>query len=82
MENQITLRLPADLASKLQSAATRLKRKRSEVVRVALETFLESQLETRPIEKIRDLVGSVESGLPDLGQRHREYLIKRLRRAR
>jgi hypothetical protein len=30
---------------------------------------------------VRDLLGSMESGVPDLGQRHRDYLLKRLRRA-
>jgi hypothetical protein len=34
----------------------------------------------RPIERVRDLLGRIESGLPDLGQRHRDYLIRRLRR--
>jgi len=50
------------------------------VVRLALEQFLESEPEIRPIERVRDLLGRVESGVPDLGQRHREHLIRRLRR--
>jgi len=82
MEHQLTVRLPGALAEKLDHAATRLRRKRSEVVRVALEQFLDTEISTRPVERVRDLLGSVESGVPDLGQRHREYLIKRLRRGR
>jgi hypothetical protein len=82
MERQLTMRLPADLANKLERSARRLKRKRSEVVRDALEQYLDSEPETRPIERVRDLLGSVASGKPDLGQRHREYLIGRLRRGR
>ena len=82
MERQLTMRLPADLATKLEQSARRLRRKRSEVVREALEHYLESELEMRPIERVRDLLGSVASGRSDLGQRHREYLIRRLRRAR
>jgi hypothetical protein len=82
MERQLTMRLPADLADKLERSAKRLKRKRSEVVREALEQYLDTQPEVRPIERVRDLLGSVESGIPDLGQRHREYLIRRLRRGR
>ena len=82
MERQLTLRLPADLAAKLDRSARRLRRKRSEVVREALEHYLESELEVRPIERVRDLLGSVSSGRPDGGQRHREYLIRRLRRGR
>jgi predicted transcriptional regulator len=79
MERQLTLRISEELAQKLERAAQRLRRKRSEVVRLALEQFLEDQLEARPIERVRDLLGSIESGLPDLGTRHREYLLKRLR---
>ena len=80
MESQLTLRLPGALASKLDRSAKRLKRKRSDVVRLALEQFLDSEPEIRPVEGVRDLLGSIESGLPDLGQRHREHLIRRLRR--
>jgi len=82
MEHQLTLRLSADLAERLDRAARRLARKRSEVVRLALEQFLSTQVEAHPIEQVRDLLGRVESGLPDLGQRHREYLVGRLRDGR
>ena len=82
MERQLTMRLPADLAAKLERSARRLKRKRSEVVRQALEHFLDTQPDVRPIERVRDLLGDVASGRPDLGQRHRDYLIHRLRRGR
>lgn len=82
MTQQFTLRLSAELAQQLDQTAKRLRRKRSEVVRLALEQFLATQVETRPIERIRDLLGQIESGVPDLGQRHREYLLRRLRDAR
>ncbi len=74
MASQLSLRLPTALAEKLTQAAARMQRKRSEVVRLALEQFLETDLEVRPIERVRDLLGSVESGLPDLGSQHRDYL--------
>ena len=81
MESQLTLRLPAELAGKLERSAKRLKRKRSDVVRLALNQFLEAEpAATRPVDRVRDLLGSVESGVSDLGQRHREHLIARLRR--
>ena len=82
MERQLTMRLPGALAEKLDRSARRLKRKRSEVVRQALEYFLDTQPEVRPIERVRDLLGSIQSGRPDLGRRHRDYLIRRLRRGR
>ena len=82
MEQQLTLRISADLASQLDRAAKRLGRKRSEVARLAIEHFVASPVEHRPVELVRDLLGRVQSGKRDLGQRHREYLIKRLRNGR
>ena len=82
MDSQLTLRLPAELADMLGRSAKRLRRKRSDVVRLALEQFLDSEPEIRPVERVRDLLGRVESGVPDLGQRHREHLIRRLRRGK
>ena len=82
MERQLSMRLPSDLAAKLERSAKRLKRKRSELVREALEQYLNSEPETRPIERVRDLLGSIASGRSDLGQRHRDYLIRRIRRGR
>lgn len=80
MESQLTLRLPGALAEKLERSARRLRRKRSDVARLALEQFLDAAPEIRPVERVRDLLGRIESGVPDLGLRHREHLIRRLRR--
>ncbi|HBH01663.1 MAG TPA: hypothetical protein DDZ42_07025 [Candidatus Rokubacteria bacterium] len=85
MERQLTLRMPAELATKLERAAKRLKRRRSDIVRLAVEEFLAGSAaspEIRPVERVRDLLGRLESGVPDLGQRHREHLLSRLRRDR
>ena len=82
MESQLTLRLPVALAEKLERSARRMKRKRSDVVRQALEQFLDAGADVRPIDRVRDLLGSIETGVPDLGQRHREHLIRRLRRGK
>lgn len=85
METQLTLRMPADLADRLAKVARLTRRRRSELVRLALEQFLEQAgpgVERRPIDLVRDLLGSVDSGIPDLGRNHRKYLLKRLRRGR
>ena len=85
MERQLTLRMPTVLADKLERASRRMRRKRSEVVRLALEQFLEEtgmREQTRPVDLVRDLLGGLESGVPDLGQRHRDYLLRRLRHVR
>ena len=85
MERQLTLRMPGVLANKLERVARRMGRKRSEVARLALEQFLEDTSmrgHVRPVDLVRDLLGSLESGVPDLGQRHRDHLLRRLRRDR
>jgi predicted DNA-binding protein len=82
MDNQLTLRLSTELAERLDLTARRLQRKRSEVVRLALEQYLNDEVVEQPIDRVRDLLGQVESGVPDLGQRHRDYLVRRLRDGR
>lgn len=84
MEDQITIRLSRELSKALREKAARMQRKPSEVVRLAVREFLEisEQSQERPVERVRDLIGSLQSGVPDLAVRHREYLIKKLRRAR
>ena len=83
MESQLSLRLPADLSAKLERAAKRMNRKRSDVARLALAQFLDGAAPSgRPADRVRDLLGSVQSGIPDLGTRHREHLIARVPRGR
>lgn len=84
MPRQITLRMPESLLDELDQRAALERRKRSDVIRMAIERFLERPPsdERRPIDRVRDLIGSHESGVPDLGQRHRDHLLRRLRGAR
>jgi len=84
MGQQLTVRLPDEMATALESAARRLRRRRSEIVRLALERFLQALEEEvepswRPIDRVQDLLGAIESGVSDLGKHHREHLIERLR---
>jgi hypothetical protein len=85
MQEQITVRLSANLRAALRRASRRLRRKDSDVVRMALESFLQggaASSDTRPAARVRQLIGSVESGVPDLAERHREYILKALKRGR
>ena len=79
---QLTVRLPEDLGSALASAARRLQRKRSEIIRLALRQFLEFQeRDTRaPSERVDHLLGSLDSGIPDLVENQRAYLLESLKR--
>lgn len=82
MGEQLTVRLPADLSRELEEAAGRMHRKRSEVVRLALRHYLDSvpRPERRPAGRVRHLLGSLDSGIPDLAENHRKYLIESIRR--
>ena len=84
MQDQITVRLPADLSQALRRASRQLRRKNSDVVRMAIEGFLHvgERTRPRPAERVRSLIGSLASGVPDLAERHREYVIEVLRRGR
>jgi hypothetical protein len=84
VEDQLTVRLPRALSKALRERAVRMQRKPSEVVRLAVAEFLriEEQTADRPAERVKDLIGSLRSGIPDLAVHHREYLVRKLRRAR
>ncbi len=84
MEDQLTVRLPEDLSRALKAASRRMQRKSSEIVRLALREFLapSSASGTRPADRVKGLIGSLESGVPDLAERHRSYIIESLRRGR
>jgi hypothetical protein len=34
----------------------------------------------RPFDRVKDLIGSVDSGVSDIGTRHREFLLDRFRK--
>jgi metal-responsive CopG/Arc/MetJ family transcriptional regulator len=80
--SQLTVRLPEDLSRSLEAAAKNLQRKRSEIVRMALRNFLDEEGTGRPAQRVRGLLGSLESGVPDLAEDHRRYVLESLRRER
>ena|SRR3989442_14516290 len=78
MQDQLTVRLPADLSRALRRASRRLQRKNSDIVRLALQAFLQAdeRLESKPADRVRGLIGSLDSGVSDLATRHREYILE------
>jgi len=84
MRVQVTVRLPEDLSEALQAASRRMQRKTSEIVRLALREFLgaPSGPGVRPADRVQGLIGSLESGVPDLAEKHRAYILESLRRGR
>jgi Arc/MetJ-type ribon-helix-helix transcriptional regulator len=84
MSKQLSIRIPEELAEALEEASQRLNLKYSEVIRMALRDFLRKFPADykKPADRVCDLIGSLESGIPDLAERHREYLLESLRRGR
>ncbi len=80
MPTQLTVRLPDDLDRALKAAAHRMQRRSSDIVRLALREFLggSKSRSGRPVDRVRGLIGSLESGIPDLAARHREYVLRSL----
>ncbi|MBI3754294.1 MAG: hypothetical protein HY266_09700 [Deltaproteobacteria bacterium] len=83
MTTQITVRVQEDLNREVYGMAKRLHLKRSDIVRMALEKFVrgdEGVKQGTAYEQVKNLIGSVASGLPDLGKSHRKYLVERMKR--
>jgi Arc/MetJ-type ribon-helix-helix transcriptional regulator len=83
MQYQLTVRLSEDLDKGVATLAKKLHLKRSDIVRMALERFLESvvrQEESSPYERVHRLIGSLHSGISDLGEAHREHLLNKFRK--
>ncbi len=83
MGSQIAVRIPDELDKEISSLAERMHLKRSDIVRLALKKFIKDihkKEEAGPYEKVKYLVGSISSGVPDLGEEHREYLVKRFKK--
>jgi hypothetical protein len=83
VREQVTVRLPEDLSRALRLASQRMQRKSSDIVRLALRQFLGTPAAgTRPADRVKGLIGSLESGVSDLAEKHRAYLLESLRRGR
>ena len=83
MQYQLTVRLSEDLNKGVATLAKKLHLKRSDIVRMALERFLEGVVreeESGPYERVHRLIGSLHSGISDLGEAHREHLLKKFRK--
>jgi metal-responsive CopG/Arc/MetJ family transcriptional regulator len=83
MSTQITVRLSDDLGRALKTASRQLQRNPSEIVRLALQEFLGTTAgRRRPADRVRFLIGSVESRIPDLATKHRAYVLASLKHGR
>jgi predicted DNA-binding protein len=80
---QITFRLPKSVADRLEQMATMRGVQRSDLLREAAERLLDDERGAIPRhELVKDLLGSLRSGIGDLGTNHRKHLKRAFRRAR
>ena len=69
----VTLRLPDDLHANIEAEARARRVSRSDVMRERLASAPNGET-ADPLASIRDLIGSVSRGPPDLSSRKKEYL--------
>ena len=82
MNTQLTVRLPDDLEKDIAMLANKLRLKRADIVRMALERFVQQtagEEESNPYDRVKSLLGSVSSGISDLGESHRKHLLKKFK---
>lgn len=83
MNSQLTVRLPDNLEKEISMIARKLQLKRADIVRMALERFVkqaEVEEENSPYDRVKRLLGSVSSGISDLGESHRGHLLRKFKR--
>lgn len=69
----LTVRLPESLAAEIESESRARQISKSDVVRERLER-VPAQATDDPLASIRDLIGSVDGGRPNLTSRKKEHL--------
>ena len=80
---QLTIRVSDEQMVRIDQIARKMGLKKSDVTRMAINKFVEDfggeASETKPYHRIKYLLGVAESGITDLGHRHREHLIRKIR---
>jgi hypothetical protein len=81
MSNRLTIRLPENLSQALEAASVRLRRKRSDIVCLALYRFFDlgPADDDTPSARVQHLLGTLETGAPDLAENHRAYVLESLK---
>jgi predicted DNA-binding protein len=81
---QLTIRMPEEYLSRIEQIAKSTGLKKSDITRMAIKKFIEEnrdETETNLYSKSKNLIGVVESGISDLGQNHRKYLVQKIKSA-
>jgi metal-responsive CopG/Arc/MetJ family transcriptional regulator len=79
----VVVRLPPDLAQDLAKHAALTRKRRSDILREALRSYLRpAGRATRAAERVAHLIGSLETGKADLAANSRRYVLESLTRGR
>jgi len=80
---QLTIRTSDEQMFKIDHIAKEMGLKKSDVTRMAIKKFIDEYMgnkaEIKPYTRVKHLLGVAESGKKDLGQHHREHLIRKIK---
>lgn len=82
---QLTIRIPADYMHRIEELAREMGLKKSDVARLAIKEFIAGHPgpgDNYPFARARHLLGVAESGIADLGQNHRQYILNKISHSR
>ena len=83
---QLKIRVPDEQMVRIEQIAMEMGLKKSDVTRMAIKKFIEDfsyeMSESKPYHRVKHLLGVAESGITDLGQRHREHLSRKIKNKR
>jgi len=81
---QVVVRIPVELAAELDRHVAQTRRKRSEILRDALRTYLAKvPVSARShAANVAHLIGALETRRPALAENSRRYVLESLRRGR
>ena len=80
--HQLTIRVPEEYLAGIEKIAHSSGLKKSDITRMAIKKYIDEyplEKEVRPYGRARDLLGVVASGVSDLGQNHRNYMIQKIK---
>jgi metal-responsive CopG/Arc/MetJ family transcriptional regulator len=81
---QMTIRMPDEYKSRIDEIVNKTGLKKSDIARIAIKNFLEGfearEQGKKPAAEAKDLIGVVDSGIPDLGTNHRRHLLNKIKR--
>ena len=84
MMQQITIRMTEEDLGRIEQIAKSAGLKKSDITRMAIRKFVDEYQpgdDTPIYDRVKHLLGVVESGMSDLGLNHRNHMIKKMKKA-